>query len=559
MSRPTSQANIRPHTSAGFSSSSGLKVKIYKLSQPKVFVRPKPSKTSNDEGWIREIVRETVATHSTNDFDPVIIKQGCVYQELLAPAVNAILSISNPSEASFSAASQKTPALSVAERDVTIALYGKSGSGKTYTLNGLLDEYCDNLLIPSNASNASQSRTFSIHLSVFEFEEQTVYDITATASGGERSSLSVQGSSSTGYRFSPKFYEIAPGPDQLAKIKNIRNRIEKGRKVAATGNNTKSSRVHTCFRLTVHEAVQMIASLEIFDLAGQESTAAGSAVSTTAEEKRRRGQETGAINESLYHFQKLIRDLGNGGWKTSCSLTALNKVFLNRVKMPHTVQFVCTVTDEDIVAAQKTLQFAKEMFEIGKGTMEQTMIPESLITRPLSALSNSNIISDGKSSRVQAAGKARSALKEQNKTILAGTDRLIAARDQAITDRDIAIAARDRYLVERDQAFAERDQAVAEKNHAAATLRQEMFVKDREIASGKCEIELVTEELNIAMRKLGKAVDTMTQDKNRFFGISSSASTDGITSSERIEIEESANGGETGVSFDRNNRKRSRT
>lgn len=205
-----------------------------------------------------------------------------VYETMVAPVIDEVLSGFN----------------------CTVFAYGQTGTGKTWTMEGSLDDDDDAGIMPRCARSifASVDEDFSVRVSAVEVYNEELSDLLDT---GKKSLKIIDGPG--GVRCAGNEEVSCKTVDEcLAALK----RASKARRVSATMCNERSSRSHAIF--TVRVCVRSLADdgrdlvvngqLNLVDLAGSECVGKSGAT--------KQGQrEAGSINQSLLTLGRVITAL----------------------------------------------------------------------------------------------------------------------------------------------------------------------------------------------------------------------------------------------------------
>jgi len=193
--------------------------------------------------------------------------------------------------------------------NTTLIAYGQTSSGKTYTMQGNLDNEEERGIIPRMVdtifeyiTQADDNVEFTLKVSMLEIYNERVRDLLNTA----KDNLAVREDKQHGV-FIEELTEIfIENPDE------IHNLIKKGssnRVMAETKMNTQSSRSHFIFILSIiindtDEFTCKKGKVYVVDLAGSETNSKSGATGQTLKEAKN-------INKSLTTFRRVVMGLGN--------------------------------------------------------------------------------------------------------------------------------------------------------------------------------------------------------------------------------------------------------
>ncbi|KAI9274615.1 P-loop containing nucleoside triphosphate hydrolase protein [Phascolomyces articulosus] len=201
--------------------------------------------------------------------------------------------------------------------DATIFVYGVTGSGKTYTMEGAQHQPG---IIPRVATylfetkEASKISNIQITMSYMEIFKETVYDLLVPRDKMQRGGL-----------------DIREGPDREVFVANISeqeletlddfeqifNKASRNRSTASTKLNKRSSRSHAILslnitistptnnRMDITQSHTVFGKVNLIDLAGSEDN-------RKTENKKDRMTESAAINKSLFVLGQVVEALNKG-------------------------------------------------------------------------------------------------------------------------------------------------------------------------------------------------------------------------------------------------------
>ncbi|RKP07732.1 kinesin motor domain-containing protein [Thamnocephalis sphaerospora] len=235
------------------------------------------------------------ATKRTFTFDRVFgpdATQETVYDDVVAPILQEVLNGYN----------------------CTIFAYGQTGTGKTYTMEGDLDdlEGYHAGIIPRTLQRLfdvleSDTSEYSVRLSYSELYNEELRDLLSPVHDDRK--LRIFEDASARRRVVIEGLEevlVGSARDGIHWLRQGSNK----RKVAATKCNENSSRSHAIFSVTVHikeassdgEDLLKVGKLNLVDLAGSESIGRSGA-------ENKRAREAGMINQSLLTLGRVINAL----------------------------------------------------------------------------------------------------------------------------------------------------------------------------------------------------------------------------------------------------------
>eukprot|EP01134_Creolimax_fragrantissima_P005184 CFRG5184T1 len=200
--------------------------------------------------------------------------------------------------------------------DCTIFAYGQTGTGKTYTMEGVIDEESESWtqspqagIIPRVLNHLfdkleSSLKEFSVRVSFVEIYNEELRDLLGLNDSKKLRLLN----DSQGSVVVDGMEEV-PVTDKQ-EVYKVLLRGSQRRQVASTNMNSHSSRSHTIFTVYVHiketndrgEELIRMGKLNLVDLAGSENIGRSGAVSV-------RAREAGNINKSLHALGRVITQL----------------------------------------------------------------------------------------------------------------------------------------------------------------------------------------------------------------------------------------------------------
>ncbi|KAI9315467.1 kinesin motor domain-containing protein [Dichotomocladium elegans] len=248
----------------------------------------------------REIVLKTAGKETTYSFDRVFgpeATQEQIYGEVAQPILEEVLMGYN----------------------CTIFAYGQTGTGKTYTMEGDLEQRYNRCsaqagIIPRAISKLfetldNEGAEYSVKVSLIELYNEELRDLLGTSSNGDdgRTLRIFEDQNGSGVIVQGMEESIVSNAMEAIAIMQRGNR---NRSIAATRCNEKSSRSHCIFTLTAHiketvpggEEVLKVGKLNLVDLAGSENINRSGA-------EHARAREAGMINQSLLTLGRVINHL----------------------------------------------------------------------------------------------------------------------------------------------------------------------------------------------------------------------------------------------------------
>ncbi|XP_033206918.2 kinesin-like protein Klp61F [Bombus vancouverensis nearcticus] len=286
-----------------------------KCQQIQVFVRVRPISNFEENNKSTSILevpnnREIIIHERPNDkvskkfkfnnvFGP-LSKQIDVYNVVVSPLLEQVL----------------------AGYNCTVFAYGQTGTGKTYTMEGINNDrtlywHSDSSagMIPRSLSHLFdklqllETQEYTIRVSFLELYNEDIFDLLSSSNDACKLRLYEDASK--------KGAVIIHGLEEVTihNASEVYKIIKKGsdrRQTAATLMNTQSSRSHTIFSITIHmkestgntdgEEILKMGKLNLVDLAGSENIGRSGSVD-------RRAREAGNINQSLLTLGRVITAL----------------------------------------------------------------------------------------------------------------------------------------------------------------------------------------------------------------------------------------------------------
>lgn len=244
----------------------------------------------------------------------------------------------------------------------TVFAYGQTGSGKTYTMSGTSEEPG---VIPCAVNDVfsmirdAPMREFLLRVSYLEIYNETLRDLLADPQKRERAPRIIEEKGRI--VLSGMHEEIVTTPEEVMAL------LERGqavRHVGATDWNTRSSRSHCVFQITIesreqsedaHRAEVRVSQLNLIDLAGSERAASEVA----------RRKEGAYINKSLLTLGTVIAKLTETQNSTDAHIpyrdSKLTRLLQTSLSGDARVAVICTITLSRSHAAEtlSTLKFGR--------------------------------------------------------------------------------------------------------------------------------------------------------------------------------------------------------
>ncbi|KAJ1021366.1 hypothetical protein NDA18_005604 [Ustilago nuda] len=256
--------------------------------------------------------------------------------------------------------------------DAVVFAYGQTASGKTFTLSG--DEKGEEAGIIPRAvrdifrgiKQSSARREYLLRSSYLEIWNEVVKDLLEPSNIPQvRDDKRKRGGKGTTVQ--PLREEIVTSPSQ---VRELLSRGQANRHVGATDWNERSSRSHTCFKITIESRDRNIpadvgkkvtvSELCLIDLAGSEKYI------SQGGERRMEGSH---INKSLLTLGKVIYALSerNSGTHIPYRDSKLTRILQNSLSGNARVAVVCTLnpTPNAVEESLSTLKFAKRIKKVG--------------------------------------------------------------------------------------------------------------------------------------------------------------------------------------------------
>lgn len=242
----------------------------------------------------------------------------------------------------------------------TVFAYGETGTGKTYTMEGVKED-CG--IIPRAVSHIfdklqNRENEFTVRVSFFELHNEETYDLLSPINDTTKLKI---------YDTAQKKGSVIVGGLKEVEVNStdeIYNILEQGsakRQTAATLLNACSSRSHTIFNITVHikessiEGAQLIriGKFNLVDLAGSENIGRSGA-------QDKRAREAGNINQSLLTLGRVITALAENRPHVPYRESKLTRILQDSLGGTTSTSIIATISpaDEDIANTVSTLDYA---------------------------------------------------------------------------------------------------------------------------------------------------------------------------------------------------------
>ena len=192
----------------------------------------------------------------------------------------------------------------------TVLAYGQTASGKTYTMQGIVDDDQTMGIIPRMINHvfsfiyeSPPENEFMVKVSMIEIYQEKIRDLIET----EKVNLNVREDKTKGIFIEDVSEHYVGGPEEVINIMNIGT---ENRAQACTNMNEHSSRSHSIFIMTINQTnkkdgVAKTGKLYLVDLAGSEKISKTGATGHTLEEAK-------IINKSLTTLGMVINSLTDG-------------------------------------------------------------------------------------------------------------------------------------------------------------------------------------------------------------------------------------------------------
>ena len=191
----------------------------------------------------------------------------------------------------------------------TVLAYGQTSSGKTYTMQGEMDEERRQGIIPRMINHIfkyiyqNEGTDFMIKVSMIEIYQEKIRDLFDCS----RNNLNIREDSIKGIYVDGASERYVGCPNDVLALLEVGS---ENRAVAATNMNEHSSRSHSIFILTINQTNKQqgfskIGKLYLVDLAGSEKISKTGATGHTLEEAKN-------INKSLTTLGRVINSLTDG-------------------------------------------------------------------------------------------------------------------------------------------------------------------------------------------------------------------------------------------------------
>ena len=192
----------------------------------------------------------------------------------------------------------------------TVLAYGQTASGKTYTMQGIVNDEQTMGIIPRMINHvfsfiyeSPPENEFMVKVSMIEIYQEKIRDLIET----EKVNLNVREDKTKGIFIEDVSEHYVGGPEEVINIMNIGT---ENRAQACTNMNEHSSRSHSIFIMTINQTnkkdgVAKTGKLYLVDLAGSEKISKTGATGHTLEEAK-------IINKSLTTLGMVINSLTDG-------------------------------------------------------------------------------------------------------------------------------------------------------------------------------------------------------------------------------------------------------
>lgn len=192
----------------------------------------------------------------------------------------------------------------------TIFAYGQTSSGKTHTMQGIIDDPEAEGIIPrmirnvfSHIMNSSEDIEFTVKVSMIEIYMEKIRDLIDT----NRTNLNIREDRAKGLYIEDLSEHYVGGEAEVLELMKVGS---ENRAIAATNMNEHSSRSHSIFIMTIHQnnvkdLVAKTGKLYLVDLAGSEKISKTGATGSVLDEAK-------MINRSLTTLGMVINNLTDG-------------------------------------------------------------------------------------------------------------------------------------------------------------------------------------------------------------------------------------------------------
>lgn len=238
----------------------------------------------------------------------------------------------------------------------TIFAYGRSGTGKTYTMVGLRE---DHGIIPRIVSHVLDevrncNSEFTLRVSFFGIYNEEIYDLLSPLLDDKKLKM-IETDPWRGLVVVGNLKEIEiNSADQIA---GILKQASQKRQTIAKSHNSCSSRCHNIFIITIHvkdrgSQLVRIGKFNLVDLASCEDIGRPGG-------KNRRARETDNIDPSLLELRKVIEALVEKSPVTPYKQSTLTKIFQDSLGGTTSTSIIATVSpaDEDLISTTSTLRY----------------------------------------------------------------------------------------------------------------------------------------------------------------------------------------------------------
>jgi hypothetical protein len=192
----------------------------------------------------------------------------------------------------------------------TIFAYGQTSSGKTHTMQGIIDDPEAEGIIPrmirnvfSHIMNSSEDIEFTVKVSMIEIYMEKIRDLIDIS----RNNLNIREDRAKGLYIEDLSEHYVGGETEVLELMKVGS---ENRAIAATNMNEHSSRSHSIFIMTIHQnnvkdLVAKTGKLYLVDLAGSEKISKTGATGSVLDEAK-------MINKSLTTLGMVINNLTDG-------------------------------------------------------------------------------------------------------------------------------------------------------------------------------------------------------------------------------------------------------
>jgi len=220
----------------------------------------------------------------------------------------------------------------------TIFAYGQTGTGKTFTQSGIMDN-CFNHVF-NFISAAAKDTQFLVRASYYEIYNEEIRDLLKKNSASSKSLELKESGPNSVYVKNLSCYVV----NNVSELKKLKALGEKQRSVASTNMNLRSSRSHTVFTITIEMIKEIpgkpkgslrVGKLNLVDLAGSE-----------------RQSKTGTVGDRLKEAAKINLSL------TSLSLVIAALTDAKATHIPYRNSKLTRILSDSLGGNSKTLLIA---------------------------------------------------------------------------------------------------------------------------------------------------------------------------------------------------------